>query len=50
MQVSSFRDFWDLVVEVWQQGVFGIQIADTLVALVIFGRSCSFGTCSPASC
>jgi MscS family membrane protein len=37
MQVSSFRDFWDLVVEVWQQGVFGIQIADTLVALVIFG-------------
>jgi MscS family membrane protein len=37
MEFSSFRDFWDLVVEVWQDGVFGIQISDTLLALLIFG-------------
>jgi small-conductance mechanosensitive channel len=37
MDISSFRDFLDLVVEVWQDGVFGIQISDTLLALLIFG-------------
>lgn len=37
MQIASMRDFWELVVEVWQQGIFGIQIADTLIALVILG-------------
>ncbi|MEX0707325.1 MAG: mechanosensitive ion channel family protein [Woeseia sp.] len=37
MEISSFQDFWALVVDVWQDGVFGIQIADTLVALVILG-------------
>ncbi len=37
MDISSFRDFRDLVVDVWQEGVFGIQIADTLIALAILG-------------
>ncbi|MDZ7783732.1 MAG: mechanosensitive ion channel family protein [Halioglobus sp.] len=33
------RDFWALVVEVWQEGVYGIPVADSLVALAIF---CAF--------
>lgn len=37
MDISSFRDFRDLVVDVWQEGVFGVQIADTLIALAILG-------------
>lgn len=37
MEISSFTDFWDLVVEVWRDGVFGIQIADSLIALAILG-------------
>jgi MscS family membrane protein len=37
MQISSFADFWNLVVEVWQHGVYGVQIADTLLALLILG-------------
>ncbi|MEQ8482758.1 MAG: mechanosensitive ion channel family protein [Pseudomonadales bacterium] len=37
MQISSFKDFWDLVVDVWQHGVLGVQISDTLMALTILG-------------
>lgn len=37
MQISSFKDFWDLVVDVWQHGVMGVQISDTLIALAILG-------------
>ena len=35
MEIASFSDFWDLVVEVWQHGVFGVDIASALIALVI---------------
>lgn len=35
MDIASFREFWDLVVAVWQDGVFGIDIAHVLLALVI---------------
>ncbi len=36
MDMSTFGDFRDLVVEVWRDGVFGIAIAESLVALLIF--------------
>jgi len=36
MEIASFRDFVELVREVWEDGVFGIQISDTLLALLIF--------------
>jgi len=34
--MESLRDFWALVVEVWQEGVYGVPVADSLVALAIF--------------
>lgn len=36
MENSTLREFWELVVDVWQHGVFGVQIADSLIALTIF--------------
>lgn len=36
MDMKTLREFWELVVDVWQDGVFGIEIADSLVALAIF--------------
>ena len=36
MDIASLRDFWDLVVDVWTNGVFGIDIADTVTALGVF--------------
>jgi MscS family membrane protein len=36
MDINTFWDFWNLVVDVWQDGVFGIQISDSLIALAIF--------------
>jgi len=36
MDIETLREFWQLVVDVWQDGVFGIQVADSLVALAIF--------------
>lgn len=36
MDMETLREFWALVVDVWQDGVFGIHIADSLVALGIF--------------
>jgi len=35
MDIASFRDFVELVREVWTEGVFGIQMTDTLLALLI---------------
>lgn len=35
MDIASLRDFFDLVREVWEHGVFGIQISETLLALLI---------------
>ncbi|OOG21979.1 mechanosensitive ion channel protein MscS [Thioalkalivibrio denitrificans] len=37
MDMATLGEFWDLVVQVWQEGVYGINIAQVLVALVIFG-------------
>lgn len=34
--MASFSEFWDLVVTVWKEGVYGVNIADTLVALLVF--------------
>ena len=36
MEIASLQDFIDLVREVWEDGVFGIQITDTLLALLVF--------------
>ena len=35
--LSEFGDFWRLVLDVWQTGVFGRSIGDLLTALAIFG-------------
>lgn len=37
MDIASLRDFVDLVRDVWQHGVFGIHISDTLLALLVLG-------------
>lgn len=37
MEISSFREFWALVVDVWQKGVFGVRVSDTLIALLVLG-------------
>lgn len=34
--MASWNDFWELVVSVWRDGVFGVDISHVLVALVIF--------------
>lgn len=34
--MASIREFWDLVVQVWQEGVYGINIAHILAALLVF--------------
>lgn len=33
---ESFREYWDLVVEVWTSGVFGMSIGSIVVAFIIF--------------
>lgn len=35
MEIAGFRDFWALVVDVWRDGVYGIDIAHILLAFVI---------------
>lgn len=35
MEIATLRDFWELVLEVWQHGVFGLRIGDALLALAI---------------
>lgn len=35
MNVSSFKDFWDLVVVVWNEGLYGVDVAHILLALLI---------------
>ncbi|HDQ03992.1 MAG TPA: mechanosensitive ion channel family protein [Deltaproteobacteria bacterium] len=34
--IEQFKNFWDIVVDVWQQGLFGIQIGRLLTAAFIF--------------
>jgi MscS family membrane protein len=36
MDMATVGEFWDLVVTVWREGVFGVNIAGVLVALLIF--------------
>jgi len=35
MEIASLRDFWELVVDVWKNGVFGIEVSDAVIALAI---------------
>ncbi|HEY7775840.1 MAG TPA: mechanosensitive ion channel family protein, partial [Kineobactrum sp.] len=35
MDIASFRDFWELVTEVWEHGVYGVDIVHVLVAISI---------------
>jgi MscS family membrane protein len=34
--VKNLEDFWALVVDVWQHGLFGVDIGEVLIALAIF--------------
>jgi MscS family membrane protein len=34
--LQSLRDFWSIVVDVWQQGVFGLDLGSILTALLVF--------------
>jgi MscS family membrane protein len=34
--MATFTEFWDLVKQVWQHGVYGVDIAHILLALAIF--------------
>lgn len=36
MEIASIQDFWALVVDVWENGFYGLHIADSLVALLVF--------------
>ncbi|WP_018233878.1 mechanosensitive ion channel family protein [Thioalkalivibrio thiocyanodenitrificans] len=36
MDMATVGEFWDLVVVVWREGVFGVNIAGVLIALLIF--------------
>jgi len=42
MEIASFRDFWELLVEVWQQGVYGMDFVHILAAILIFILSLGF--------
>lgn len=36
MEIATIQDFWALVVDVWENGFYGLRIADSLLALLIF--------------
>ncbi|MDO8862780.1 mechanosensitive ion channel family protein [Haliea sp. E1-2-M8] len=36
MEIASITDFWELLVTVWQHGVYGIDFVHILVALLVF--------------
>lgn len=36
MDLSTLRDFWNLVVVVWEEGFYGVDIAQMLMGLIIF--------------
>lgn len=42
MEIASVRDFGELLVAVWQQGVFGIDFAHILVAILLFLLALAF--------
>jgi MscS family membrane protein len=42
MEIASFRDFWELLVEVWQQGVYGMDFVHILAAILIVMLSLGF--------
>lgn len=36
MEISSFQEFWQLVVDVWQNGVYGVAVGQILAAAALF--------------
>ncbi|MFO7552686.1 MAG: mechanosensitive ion channel family protein [Haliea sp.] len=42
MEIASIKDFWQLLVEVWQQGVYGVDFVHILVAILIFLLALAF--------
>lgn len=42
MEIASIRDFWDLLVEVWRQGAYGMDFVHILAAILIFMLSLGF--------
>lgn len=35
MDISSFEEFWQLVVDVWQNGIYGVNVGQILAALAL---------------
>tara|TARA_R110002096_G_scaffold432240_1_gene648698 strand:- start:120759 stop:121997 length:1239 start_codon:yes stop_codon:yes gene_type:complete len=35
MNINSFQEFWQLVVDVWQNGLYGVAVGQILVALLL---------------
>ena len=36
MNMATLKEFWELVVMVWEEGVYGIDLAHILLALIVF--------------
>ncbi|MCP5382510.1 MAG: mechanosensitive ion channel family protein [Kordiimonadaceae bacterium] len=36
MTINSFKDFWQLVVDVWQNGLYGVAVGQLLAAVFLF--------------
>lgn len=36
MEISSFQEFWQLVIDVWQNGIYGVAIGQIIAAVTLF--------------
>jgi len=47
--MEKLGQFWGMVVEVWKQGVYGMDVGQVVVAIAILAAFILTGACSPAS-